>query len=692
MATTLVASIADTKLRARWQEPYLSEAINKILSGFPDGVVRGFVPSFPGGMVLRFTAEDGLSVLRVRAAGNAHTMTYMETGNLDLDLTAVASSTVYIGVEVTYVLSATTTGTIKAYTAAEYAAAPLGVCWLGKVAVPAGPGPLLGSHFDISVRSWPWAVAQGSELQHPWRRVDVDGDFYHPQWWRNVGQSGSAAMEIQGTTVNVSPRSLRIYLSGATTGNDDIIVSTVEKIPIASGHFVSVSFGMRTTGLFSANQAGLRLVWLDKDDAALSVSVISPGVSGAVNWAIYTGTVQAPASARSFVLGGYVNNLAAGEMFLEQIRVYSQGAAVGRVGDADSGVASRPVETPMLSFYDAISFAGQALDVYMSTNVLASGDSGLIWMPRDENVTHADSMFRWQWGATGREVAHTIYGRLAVAGHLGTALTVGGGYGSTGASITDSGNISANGELTIDGNAWVAGQGSFGSMIVTAGATFGGGYGSTGVTITTAGAISANGAVVADGNVTGANLITSGDVTADQLILNATINRTICFAPGVQGVRVLLSNQDATDQGIPRIEPNGTGIRVYKDPAWPSTAQTYTFTMVMWLDQYGGDNNGRVDAVPVMHLGSSHVDATADGSVIFYDDDGVAVLSYNATAVSNTPLAAATMSGAAIDVPGTGYDPFVVVTFSASFTSGAPASEYCEFGRVLVEMQRDRLR
>ena len=76
--------------------------------------------------------------------------------------------------------------------------------------------------------------------------------------------------------------------------------------------------------------------------------------------------------------------------------------------------------------------------------------------------------------------------------------TIGGGYGSTGVTL------SADGDLSMDGNAVVDGS-----------ITLGGGYGSTGVTISAAGAISADGLITAAGGISvsgGTATITTADI------------------------------------------------------------------------------------------------------------------------------------------------------------------------------------
>jgi hypothetical protein len=97
-----------------------------------------------------------------------------------------------------------------------------------------------------------------------------------------------------------------------------------------------------------------------------------------------------------------------------------------------------------------------------------------------------------------------------------SGATFGGGYGSSGVTISDSGALQLNASLTVDTSAtFGGGYGSTGATISAAGAlqlnsgltvddaaTFGGGYGSTGVTISNAGAIQANGAMQLDGTFT----------------------------------------------------------------------------------------------------------------------------------------------------------------------------------------------
>jgi len=83
----------------------------------------------------------------------------------------------------------------------------------------------------------------------------------------------------------------------------------------------------------------------------------------------------------------------------------------------------------------------------------------------------------------------------------GASAVIGGGYGSTGATISSAGVIQANGAITTDG------------ALTADSAVIGGGYGSTGCTIYSAGAVSADGALT----IGGASTLTGAVACSDDL-------------------------------------------------------------------------------------------------------------------------------------------------------------------------------
>lgn len=145
--------------------------------------------------------------------------------------------------------------------------------------------------------------------------------------------------------------------------------------------------------------------------------------------------------------------------------------------------------------------------------------------------------------------------RLTVAGDISasgdSAAYLAGGYGTTGVTISSGGNVSANGNLIIDGTSTLTGEvqigGGYGSTGITLTDTgnisadgsftvggfyadeifIGGGYGDTGVTITSTGAISADGGIFADAfySKTGGSTIDFND--------SIDLNGTFTFSGGL---------------------------------------------------------------------------------------------------------------------------------------------------------------
>jgi hypothetical protein len=89
----------------------------------------------------------------------------------------------------------------------------------------------------------------------------------------------------------------------------------------------------------------------------------------------------------------------------------------------------------------------------------------------------------------------------------GASAVIGGGYGSSGATISSAGVIEANGAITTDG------------ALTADSAVIGGGYGSSGCTISNAGAVSANGNLIIGGTSTLTGAVScSDDITIDNFL------------------------------------------------------------------------------------------------------------------------------------------------------------------------------
>ncbi len=119
-------------------------------------------------------------------------------------------------------------------------------------------------------------------------------------------------------------------------------------------------------------------------------------------------------------------------------------------------------------------------------------------------------------GSLGVAGDATFAGTIISNSSLGSeSLSIGGGYGSSGVTISSDGAIQANSNLTVDGTTLLTGAVTTSNTADIAGnTTIGGGYGSSGVTISSDGAIQANSNLTVDGITNlGNNLSVSGSET-----------------------------------------------------------------------------------------------------------------------------------------------------------------------------------
>jgi len=107
--STDLSNPSNTLAKVRWHEQYVSEGINKKLNGvIPSGVVRGgrLVASLVNMTVTIQADPDTNDSIYSHIDANGHQVTFRQIGDVSLDLTAVASTTVFICLHVDYVISA----------------------------------------------------------------------------------------------------------------------------------------------------------------------------------------------------------------------------------------------------------------------------------------------------------------------------------------------------------------------------------------------------------------------------------------------------------------------------------------------------------------------------------------------------------------------------------------------------------
>lgn len=249
----------------------------------------------------------------------------------------------------------------------------------------------------------------------------------------------------------------------------------------------------------------------------------------------------------------------------------------------------------------------------------------------------------------------------------GDTLLVGGGYGSTGVTISSTGTLSAD-----DGA--VFGGGSPGKLTITASGGIcadhsilvGGGYGSTGLTIASNGAVSTDGTVSIGTNATNACLTVAGTISASGIVYADAFNSvtggdTIDFNDNVDlaGTLTLSSGLDAGTTNSVLIESSGlVQKRTIDSRVWGTTL----------IDN--GGSTGTENRIAKFSDGDTIADSTIsdDGSDIILgttnttvkvDDDATAgsiQFNNNASAYHTTTCTIANAaSGVLVSIPATSY-------------------------------------
>jgi len=161
----------------------------------------------------------------------------------------------------------------------------------------------------------------------------------------------------------------------------------------------------------------------------------------------------------------------------------------------------------------------------------------------------------------------------------GASAVIGGGYGSTGATISSAGVIQANGAITTDG------------ALTADSAVIGGGYGSTGCTISNAGAISADGALT----IGGASTLTGAVACSDDITVAKFLKLTIADATISSGAITATTSRMRVDTEAAAATDDLDTINGGEDGAllFLSTANSSRDVVVRHLG--GGTGNIRLD-------------------------------------------------------------------------------------------------
>lgn len=342
MATDLTAP-SNTLVKVRWHEPYISEGLNKKLNGLvPPGVVRGGVLATNAlDMTVTLTADPdtGDSVYSF-IDSNGHQLTFRQISDIPIDLTAVASTTVFIGLEVTYVTSADTVVKWRAYSEAEVDADST-IVVLGQVVVPAS-GVIPAADITSAKRREAWT---GTSLQmREWRQVVKDGDF------GAFGKSGGSTIAAnrympfwKTTNINTfdwSVEAIDPYIGDyhlkvegpSLTGSD--YLGSLEVFRCRPGSLLHVFYavqGIDMVTVGASGEYGIHFFFYDEDRQyiASDVVVTDNTLTGTFGWTEVNEVVEVPATASFFKYAIYINTdgVALGAttvLYFDAVRVFVQ--------------------------------------------------------------------------------------------------------------------------------------------------------------------------------------------------------------------------------------------------------------------------------------------------------------------------------------------------------------------------------
>lgn len=181
---TILASLAESELNMHFREAYTSEGLNqKTLGVVPRGLYRGFqlstniTPLFVT-VVADPTWNDHVAAYESYETASGFNITVQRIGgNFSLNLTALSGLTVYIALYVSYAVTATSAGSIRAYTQAQYDAAaekPYLVI-LGTVVVPGSAIVIPAGNISTGAQTLPWQTNVASVV--PWTQIVRNNSF-----------------------------------------------------------------------------------------------------------------------------------------------------------------------------------------------------------------------------------------------------------------------------------------------------------------------------------------------------------------------------------------------------------------------------------------------------------------------------------------------------------------------------------
>lgn len=357
-------SAQDAKIR--YQEPYVSEGLNKKFHGVvPRGVVRGgrIVPAGSGLNVdLKIDPLYQDSVYSY-VDDTGHQITYRESSDRSLSLGSFAESVVYIALHINYTNAGPTTVEWRAYTESEYDAGDADidrVIVVGRVDVPdSGPIPAenvtprgrMDAWEGVSPGILPWTQVVGN----PRFDVATTGVFAQsgtvnanriPRWDpynHDVGsQIGSAfTWSISSSDPRSGQHELQISGTGVSTPPEWLPAEGV--YPLQPNNKIRVIFWIRGDswgGVGGSGVQGARIDFYDGEFGFISTEYVTDNtLNGTFDYQKIDHILSAPSNAAHMILHVGVDPdgvNGSGDLFFDEVRCW-----------VEDGVPESDVEAPL---------------------------------------------------------------------------------------------------------------------------------------------------------------------------------------------------------------------------------------------------------------------------------------------------------------------------------------------------------
>jgi hypothetical protein len=296
-------SFTSQEITVRFRAPYISESLNQQFRGIVSaGVYEGFNPQVSGTPLHIELATDPSGRSSAVAVSDLNPTTSVSVhvaGTIDLDLSAYASKTVAVCVDLHYAFPADTTGTVNIYDLGTETV-PATSCVLAKVVVPAA-GLIPAANINIDDRSFPF-LSRGRDAT-PMVSVVRNGAPYltHdlvglPDFWDSASLT---AMTYIASSAVLAPSGFNLAFRARknAAGLGSVSGTLLQKIglPVPTNRRLRLTVAFRPSVVPSVGNPVLSATITDAAGVTITTVTLQLDSTVVGVWETYSTTVQLPA-------------------------------------------------------------------------------------------------------------------------------------------------------------------------------------------------------------------------------------------------------------------------------------------------------------------------------------------------------------------------------------------------------------